>query len=270
MVTASHNPKDDNGYKVYWDAGSQIVSPHDALITEEIGRNLERWHGVTDALVSNDNPLLHDPTEQLANAYYEASVRQCSFTKELNSSFDLTITFTPMHGVGQPWAERVFHEFGLKPFVSVPLQRDPDPDFPTVPFPNPEEGKGALKLAMEAADAAGSPVIIANDPDADRLAAAEKQPSGEWKVFTGNEIGILFADWVWSNFHRLHPTVEPAKCAVLNSTVSSKFLKALAEKEGLHYQVCLSLCNNSLYRQLIRRHLIRCCIGNLDWLQVVG
>jgi phosphomannomutase len=93
-----------------------------------------------------------------------------------NPSFDLKLTFTPMHGVGQRWVERVFNDFNLKPFVSVPLQQEPDPEFPTVPFPNPEEGKGALKLAIEAAEAAGSPVIIANDPDSDRLAAAEKQP----------------------------------------------------------------------------------------------
>lgn len=95
---------------------------------------------------------------------------------------------------------------------------------------------------METADKHGSNLIIANDPDADRFAAAERLPSGEWKIFNGNELGILFADWAWQQYHKAHPHVNPSDVIVLNTTVSSKMLSALAKKEGLYYQVSSILC----------------------------
>lgn len=104
-----------------------------------------------------------------------------------------------------------------------------------MPFPNPEEGKGALKLACATADAHSSPVVIANDPDADRLAAAEKH-GGDWTVFTGDEIGMLLAHWLYTQYVRTHPTFPKEKLVVLNTAVSSKMLEAFAEKEGLHYE----------------------------------
>jgi phosphomannomutase len=100
-----------------------------------------------------------------------------------------------MHGVGHSYATEAFEVFGLPPFSSVDIQCAPDPDFPTVDFPNPEEGEGALRLAIEHADANGLSFIFANDPDADRLAVAEKQETGEWRLFTGNETATIFAWW---------------------------------------------------------------------------
>jgi len=135
---------------------------------------------------------------------------------------------------------KAFESFALKPYVAVEEQIDPHPDFPTVAFPNPEEGKGALKLAIQRAEAVGSPLVLANDPDADRLAAAEKLEDGTWKVFTGNEIGILLAHWIWCKFPPTQPTVPSSKWAMLNSTVSSKMLAAMAEKEGFYYDETLT------------------------------
>ena len=103
------------------------------------------------------------------------------------------IVYTPMHGVGAHWAKLAFKHFGLPLFIGVQLQMQADPEFPTVKFPNPEEGKGALALSIQTADEHGASFIIANDPDADRMAMAEKGPDGTWKLFTGNETGAILA-----------------------------------------------------------------------------
>ena len=105
--------------------------------------------------------------------------------------------YTAMHGVGLPFAKRVFSVFAIPPFVSVPQQEDADPSFPTVSFPNPEE-KGALDMAKSYAEQQGCDVVLANDPDADRLAVAERsRETGEWTVFTGDQIGALLGSWLW-------------------------------------------------------------------------
>ena len=156
-----------------------------------------------------------------------------------------------MHGVGAPFARAMFASFGLPPFAETPEQVQPDATFPTVAFPNPEEGKGALRLAMAAADREGCTLILANDPDADRLAVAEWAPAdgvparrsdggggGEWRVFTGNEIGALLAHWCW----RRHVARGggAAGAVMVASTVSSKFVQALARAEGFAFDETLT------------------------------
>ncbi|CAN0344313.1 unnamed protein product, partial [Hapterophycus canaliculatus] len=125
------------------------------------------------------------------------------------------MVYSAMHGVADRWAQRAFDCFSLPPLISVECQREPDPEFPTVAFPNPEE-QGALKEAMLLAEERGGrhvPFVVANDPDGDRLAAAERQPSGEWRVFSGNEIGTLLGLWQWEEWRRTHPD-EDASNAV--------------------------------------------------------
>jgi phosphomannomutase len=244
MVTASHNPKDDNGYKVYWENGPQIIEPHDRGIKQCIEENLVPWKfaqgaSAEAALKADYAPLVSDPLADVVATYYPL-IADWSFHKADNAARQLAITYTAMHGVGAKPVSLAFEAFGLKPYVPVALQVLPDPDFPTVAFPNPEEGKGALKLAMETADAAKSPVIIANDPDADRLAAAEKLVDGTWKIFTGNELGILLAAWSWACYIQKNPTVDRSKVLVVNSTVSSKMIRALALKEGFEFQEALT------------------------------
>lgn len=211
MITASHNPRQDNGYKVYWGNGCQIVPPLDGEIANEIVReeNLNCWIDYGDELekiksnASNDTADgecfgLSDvaTTKQMENAYF-ASIASSGLVSI--TSFDKTkapkFAYTAMHGVGHPYAKRSFQTFNLPEFHPVPSQCTPDPNFPTVSFPNPEE-KGALDEAMDYAVKNGCDVVLANDPDADRLGVAE-YCDGKWNVFTGDQIGALLGVWLW-------------------------------------------------------------------------
>jgi len=240
VVTASHNPKADNGFKVYLSNGAQIIPPHDAAIAKSIMANLKPWSAITSTaeFIASIDPLnsakhgeeSQDVTDLLSKRYFSLCPEKYSFvSSEMKAKTSVSVTFTPMHGVGGYWMTRTFEAFGLRGFVKVEKQFEPDPEFSTVEFPNPEEGAGALKLAMETADAKGSALILANDPDSDRLAVAEKQSDGEWYIMNGNEIAALLAWWVWKNMRRQD------ECVMLASTVSSKFLAAMAEKEGFEF-----------------------------------
>jgi phosphomannomutase len=242
MVTASHNPKEDNGYKVYWANSAQITAPHDAQIARAIEANFSIWDRMPDDKAIDEHPLCLDPTTDVCAAYL-AAARHWSFrTPQQNAAAQLRVVYTAMHGVGGQSVERIFDAFGLPPVIAVREQHDPDPDFTTVEFPNPEEANGcSLRLAMATADREGAPLILANDPDADRLAVAERQrDSGEWRILDGNEIALLLADWLWRNYTERHPEVDRAKIVMLNSTVSSKALAAMAAKEGFHYRETLT------------------------------
>ncbi|KAH3762819.1 phosphoglucosamine mutase [Pelomyxa schiedti] len=235
MVTASHNPKQDNGYKVYWNTGCQIVSPIDGVIAKLIDENLVPWD------ISNVNKaLITDPLEEVSRKYFTTIGSTMCYHRAENATSTLKITYTAMHGVGGVYMGRAFESFNLKPYIPVTEQIDPDPEFPTVAFPNPEEGKGALQLSMNKADSENSPLILATDPDADRLAVAEKMPNGNWKIFNGNEIGSLLGHWVWTKFHETNPTVPPEECLVLNTAVSSRLLPTIAKIEGLTYHETLT------------------------------
>ncbi|TPX51447.1 phosphoglucosamine mutase [Synchytrium endobioticum] len=234
MITASHNPKQDNGYKVYWSNGCQIIPPHDRAIADLILANLEPW--TWDYELCATSPLSSDPLSELMPSYFD-DVRALSHHRDTNAQAGLTFCYTAMHGVGWEFAVKVFDAFGHAPFVVTPEQIRPDPDFPTVEYPNPEEGKGALTLAMQASDAAGATIILANDPDADRLAIAEKQASSEWRIYSGNEIGSILGCWTWEAYSQ---SQKRGKAAVLASTVSSKMLEAVAKKEGFYFEDTLT------------------------------
>ncbi len=248
MVTASHNPKDDNGYKVYWSNGAQIIPPNDTGIAAAIDANLAPWGGAgVEPVLDRSSPLLIDASKEIIDEYF-AKVAELSHHKELNATAaerGVTITYTAMHGVGAEFTARAFECFGLPPYIPTPEQVKPDPDFPTVAFPNPEEGKGALSLAIAAADANGSSIIFANDPDADRLAVAVRRggaapAQGEWVMLTGNEIAALFAEWSWLKWRESNPNGDAGKCVMVASTVSSKHLKAMAEAEGFTFRDTLT------------------------------
>eukprot|EP00475_Leptophrys_vorax_P045602 TRINITY_DN9530_c0_g2_i1.p1 TRINITY_DN9530_c0_g2~~TRINITY_DN9530_c0_g2_i1.p1 ORF type:complete len:610 (-),score=133.24 TRINITY_DN9530_c0_g2_i1:1580-3409(-) len=244
MVTASHNPKQDNGYKVYWSNGAQIIPPNDQIIANSILCNLSPWSSLDWENIVRfeglfDEVVIDAYTDGLREKYLQGITKYSFRSVEDNQASQVGICYTAMHGVGYQWAKDAFSRFNLPMFVPVPLQVEPDPEFPTVAFPNPEEGKGALTLAMEEAVKNNCTIILANDPDADRLAAAEivtsesKQP--EWKIFSGNEIAALLADWVWQNFKKTHPDQDFSKTCMIASTVSSKFLQAMAIEEGFAF-----------------------------------
>lgn len=222
MVTASHNPPRDNGYKVYLggrDGGAQIVKPADSEIAEYIRRVAEDYT-VQELARSNDFELVDTGVRE---AYVALTAAQFdSFDK------DVTVVYTPMHGVGWPTVQRVCKAAGIPEPHVVEAQRDPDPNFPTVSFPNPEE-PGALDLALELAREVDADVVLANDPDADRLAVAV--PDGDsWRQLTGNEVGLLLG---WAAAERASANENDGVLAC--SLVSSPGLAAIAEKYQLEY-----------------------------------
>lgn len=238
MVTASHNPKGDNGYKVYFANGAQITSPHDKGIQACIEDNLKPW-----AMAWQDEQIreqVKDPLKQVNEAYM-ASIKARILDAPLVTSTSLKFTYTALHGVGHAYLTQALGLCGFPSFHPVPEQQEPDPEFPTVIFPNPEEGKGVLDLSIKTADATGSQIILANDPDADRCAVAEKQDDGSWRILTGNEIGALLGWWTWylhcqrHQQHEQHAGLKPSDCYMLASAVSSKILQTIARKEQFNF-----------------------------------
>ncbi|XP_022221634.2 phosphoglucomutase-2 [Drosophila obscura] len=241
MVTASHNPKEDNGYKVYWTNGAQIIPPHDAGIQQSIMENLEPKSENWDDTALCCSDILDDPYDAVVPFYFDALKRNFSCQLlEMNGKCPISFTYSAMHGVGHPYVKQAFEKVRLKPFVSVVEQAEADPEFPTTPMPNPEEGKTSLQLSIQTAKQNQSEVILANDPDADRLAVAEIGEDGSYKLFSGNELGALLGWWSLENYRTRNPDADLSKCAMIASTVSSKFLRSMAKEEGFEFHETLT------------------------------
>jgi len=207
VVTASHNPPADNGYKVFLDTGSQIVSPVDTEIAERIAQ----FDPTAIELAAEDHPLV----ERLDSSWVDAYVDFVPSVRVRPDVEGVSVAYTAMHGVGGVVIERAFVAAGFnKPYV-VAAQHEPDGTFPTVAFPNPEE-PGAMDLLIDEAQSADAVVALANDPDADRLGVAIPQPDGSWRRLSGDEIGWLFADHILSNS-------EGDNRLVVTTLVSSSF-----------------------------------------------
>lgn len=230
MVTASHNPPQDNGYKVYLGDGRQIVSPVDEQISKLINTVTDVREislGSTGAIVSDD----------VVKTYTSLTAQLIAFgpTTETQRK-SVTSVYTAMHGVGWKTMHSVLSAAGFVEPIAAVEQRDPDPAFPTVAFPNPEE-KGALDIAIALAKKNSVDVLLANDPDADRFAAAAPSASGDWITLRGDQIGSLLGWWV----------IERAKLAgsklsgtLANSIVSSMMLESIATSAGLQYESTLT------------------------------
>ncbi|KAJ6500366.1 hypothetical protein C8R45DRAFT_820604 [Mycena sanguinolenta] len=230
MITASHNPK------VYWENAVQIIGPHDKGISASIKANLEPQTWMTAQLHS----LCLDRTEEMKDAYF-TNLASLNRSRILNGQTQVKFVNTSMHGVSDVFVSRAFQSFGFPPFIPVAEQQQPDPDFPTVVFPNPEETahtEPSQDLALKTADAHGALYVLSQDPDSDRFCAAEKGRSGEWKVFTGDQLGTLFAAQALAQYKASGKPLE--KLAMIASTVSSKMLEAMAEKEGFKFVECLT------------------------------
>uniref|UniRef100_H0WY91 Glucose 1,6-bisphosphate synthase n=1 Tax=Otolemur garnettii TaxID=30611 RepID=H0WY91_OTOGA len=239
MITASHNRKEDNGYKVYWENGAQITSPHDKEILKCIEECVEPWNGSWNDNLVDTSPLKRDPLQDICRRYMEDLKKIC-FYRELNSKTTLKFVHTSFHGVGHDYVQLAFQAFGFKPPIPVPEQKDPDPDFSTVKCPNPEEGESVLELSLRLAEKENARIVVATDPDADRLAVAELQENDHWKVFTGNELAALFGWWMFDCWKKNKSRNADVKNVyMLATTVSSKILKAIALKEGFHFEETL-------------------------------
>ncbi|MFA0224150.1 phospho-sugar mutase [Vibrio splendidus] len=232
VVTASHNPPEYNGFKVYWENGAQIIPPHDAGIAGEI-----------DIASTKPIPLmsLSDAETQgklvwLTEGYYQtyrAAINQSPYVNNALESANTTITYTAMHGVGAKMAEDLLHDAGFHKVFSVAEQREPDGNFPTVNFPNPEE-KGAMDLVVNLAKSVDADIACANDPDADRFAVAvrtddtARTDDASYKMLTGDQVGVLFAHYLLSKPHTKNQLVG-------NSIVSSTLLEKVAQSHGATY-----------------------------------
>ncbi|XP_066247940.1 phosphopentomutase isoform X2 [Euwallacea similis] len=237
MITASHNPKEDNGYKVYDSNSAQIISPSDKNIQKSILENLTPLDSSWNTDVLENNPLVIDPYEECLHSYLKEVIADQIHPDDIanNQRVNLPFVYTAMHGVGYKYVQNVADLVGVKIFP-VMEQRDPNPDFPTVKFPNPEEGKSSLDLSIKHANETGCSVILANDPDADRFAVAEKnKTTGEWKIFNGNELGTLFGWWLLECHKKKHPDIPLDKVYMVASTVSSMILSTMAKAEGFHF-----------------------------------
>ncbi|XP_048789578.1 glucose 1,6-bisphosphate synthase [Lagopus muta] len=238
MITASHNRKEDNGYKVYWENGAQIKSPHDKEIIKCIEECVEPWNGSWNENLVDTSPLRRDPLKKICDSYMEDLKKIC-YHRELNMQTNLKFVHTSFHGVGHDYVQWAFKAFGFQPPIPVPEQKDPDPDFSTVKCPNPEEGESVLELSLRLAERENAKVVVATDPDADRLAVAEQQ-NGCWKVFTGNEMAALFGWWMFSRWkENCSKDADVKNVYMLATTVSSKILRAIALKEGFNFEETL-------------------------------
>ena len=219
MVTASHNPPRDNGYKVYLGDGSQIAPPTDTEIAAEIA--------AVDAVASV--PRADDGWVTLDDSVLEAYLDRAAGLLDESGPRELSIVYTPLHGVARDVVLAAFERAGFASPVVVPSQADPDPDFPTVAFPNPEE-PGALDAALALATGTGADLVLANDPDGDRCAVAVPDGRG-WRMLTGDEVGVLLG---W------HLMTRGATGTFANSIVSSTLLGRIAEAAGVGHAETLT------------------------------
>ena len=227
MITASHNPPQDNGYKVYIGPSadgvnynaSQIISPTDSFISAEIA--------TVDAQLPRGEQWI-DLDDSVLDAYVEKTAAI------VDQVFPSKVVYTAMHGVGTETVQAVFRAAGYPDPILVTEQTEPDPDFPTVAFPNPEE-PGAIDLAIAKAREVDADIVIANDPDADRCAAAINQPGVGWCMLHGDEIGALFGQYIASTMgERLQDK------AFANSIVSSSLLRRIAHRHGVAFYETLT------------------------------
>ena len=229
MITASHNPPKYNGYTVYWDDGAQIVSPRDKDIISKV-RAVKNFSEIKQ--ISKEEAvqkgLLNIIGTEMDDKYLNVlknSVLNPDIMKEQGKK--VKIVYTPLHGTGNTVTERLLKELGLENVYVVPEQKEPDGNFPTVDYPNPEDKK-AFKLALELAEKVDADVILANDPDADRLGIFAKDiKTGEYMTYTGNMSALLIAEYRISQMQE--KGILPANGMLITTIVSSDLAKAIAK-----------------------------------------
>lgn len=234
MITASHNPPKYNGYKVYWEDGAQIVSPKDKEIIQEV-RNIKNYSDIQLITQSQakQKGLYHIVGKQLDDAYIQTIKQLVLNPQVIKEQKDLKIVYTPLHGTGKVPVQRILAELGFEHVYMVPEQENPDGDFPTVAYPNPEDKK-AFDLAIMLAKEKNADIILATDPDADRLGVyAKDSKTGEYRSFTGNMSGLLLAEYELSQ--KKEKGLLPENGALIKTIVSSNLADAISKE----YQIKL-------------------------------
>ena len=235
MVTASHNPPEYNGYKVYWEDGAQVTPPHDTGIISEVVA-ITDYHEVKtmskeDAIAQG---LYVSFGEEIDDKYMVELKKQIIHKDVIDEMADkFTIVYSPFNGTGNLPVRRVLKELGFKNVFVVPEQEKPDPNFTTLAYPNPEDPK-AFELALKLAKEKDADIVLATDPDADRLGIYAKDlKTGEYVAFTGNMSGMLIGEYILRE--RKATGTMPANPAFVTTIVTTNMAKAVANKYGLHY-----------------------------------
>ncbi len=245
MVTASHNPPEYNGYKVYWENGAQIVPPHDVGIAAAIDRvEPAREVKLLPAAEAKAKGLWRAVGPEMERAYLDAIL---ALRVHPEAKRDFPVVYTALHGVGGRWVKQVFAEDGFTQLHCVKEQQEPDGRFPTVRFPNPEE-KGAMDLSIALAEKVGAQLVLANDPDADRLAVMARDGKGALRALSGNEVGVLMGHYLLTQ-----KTPRPPKPLVITTIVSSAQLAELARQLNALYDETLTgfkwIANRAMERE---------------------
>ena len=232
MITASHNPAKYNGYKVYWEDGAQITAPKDKQIIEEVNSILD--YNEIKVIDKNDaikQGLYNVIGEEIDNSYMEELKKQLQNVEAIKEQKDLSIVYTPLHGTGNIPVQRILKEIGFENVNVVKEQEMPDGNFPTVEYPNPED-KNAFNLALNLAKEKNAELVLATDPDADRLGVyAKDSKTGEYKAFTGNMSGLLIAEYIFSQ--KREKGILAKNGAIIKSIVSSTMAKPIAKEYNL-------------------------------------
>lgn len=232
ILTASHNPKEYNGYKAYWDDGAQMIAPHDENVITEVTKTK------VDDIKFNGNPeLIEIIGEKIDNAFIEA-IKTLSLSPEaIKRNSNLKIVYTPIHGTGVKLIPRALKEYGFTNIINVPEQDVVSGNFPTVISPNPEE-PAALDMAVKKAIATDADIVMASDPDADRLGIAIKNDKGEWILVNGNQTALLFVYYLitrWKELGRLQ-----GKEYIVKTIVTTEIIKDIANKNGVEMFDCFT------------------------------
>ena len=229
VITASHNPPEYNGYKVYWQDGAQITAPKDKQIITEVNNVTDLSQVKTmDEAAAVAAGLYHTIGEEIDDKYIEALKKQIIHPEYIEKAAeDIKIVYTPLHGTGNLPVRRVLKELGFKKVYVVPEQELPDGNFPTVSYPNPEDPK-AFAMALELAKEVDADIVLATDPDADRLGVYAKDTStGEYVSFTGNMSGMVIAHYILNQ--RKENGTLPANGALVKTIVTTNMADVLAD-----------------------------------------
>ena len=244
MITASHNPPKYNGYKVYWEDGSQIVSPRDTEIIKKV-REVKNYNEIKEISKEEaiEKGLLNIIREEIDTKYLD-TLKKLILNPEImkEQGKKLKVVYTPLHGTGNTLVEGLLKDLGMENVYVVPEQKDPNGEFPTVDYPNPEDPK-AFKLALELAKKVDADIVLATDPDADRLGIyAKDKKTGEYMNYTGNMSALLIAEYRISQMKEKN--ILPKDGMIITTIVSSNLTKAIAEYYGLEcYEVLTGFKN---------------------------
>ena len=235
ILTASHNPKEYNGYKAYWDDGAQVLAPHDKGIIDEVNKvgaeDIKGLHTVLDTA----NPLIEIIGEEIDKLYLD-KIKTISIDPEaIRRQKDMKIVYTPIHGTGMMLIPRSLQLWGFENVNTVPEQMVKDGNFPTVVSPNPENAE-ALSMAIALAKKIDADIVMASDPDADRVGMACKDSNGEWVLVNGNQTCMIFLYYIIKN--RIAMGKMKGNEFVVKTIVTTELIKAIADKNNVEMYDC--------------------------------